>query len=58
MSDSHKCNVCSCSFTDDEGGIHGYFGMIPVSFCPTCFSCMCSMVEQVTKFDEEVEDDF
>lgn len=57
--DTHKCSVCSCSFTDDEGGIHGYFGMIPVSFCPTCFSCMCSMVHQVTdEFDEEANDDF
>jgi len=56
MSDSHKCNVCSCTFTNDEGGVHGYFGMIPVSFCPTCFSCMCDMVHQVS--DEEAEDDF
>lgn len=49
-----KCNVCSCTFTNDEGGIHGYFGIIPVSFCPTCFSCMCDMVQQVThEFGED-----
>ena len=54
MNDANKCSVCSCEFTDDEGGILGYFGMIPVSFCPTCYSCMCDMVHQVTQeFGEE-----
>ena len=43
----HKCSVCQCDFTDDEGGVHGEFGIIPVSFCPTCFSCMCDMVQQL-----------
>ena len=43
----HKCSVCQYKFTDDEGGVHGEFGIIPVSFCPTCFSCMCDMVEQL-----------
>ena len=43
----HKCNVCQCDFTDDEGGIQGYLGSLPVAFCPTCFSGLCDMVEQV-----------
>jgi hypothetical protein len=42
----HVCNVCSCEFTDDEGGIDGYFGILPVHFCPTCFSSMCDMASQ------------
>jgi hypothetical protein len=42
----HVCNVCSCDFTDDEGGIQGYFGILPVAFCPTCYASMCDMVEQ------------
>jgi hypothetical protein len=49
---TNYCSVCQCEFTDAEGGIHGYFGMIPVSFCPTCFSCMCDMVNQVVNFEE------
>ncbi len=54
MTDAHKCNVCACSFTDDEGGILGYFGMLAVAFCPTCYSCMCDMVHQETQeFGEE-----
>lgn len=47
MTTEHKCSVCQYGFTDDEGGVHGEFGIIPVSFCPTCFSCMCDMVEQL-----------
>ncbi len=43
---THICNVCSCEFTDDEGGIDGYFGVLPVHFCPTCFSSMCDMASQ------------
>jgi hypothetical protein len=42
----HKCNVCACAFTDDEGGIQGHFGILPVAFCPTCYSCMVDMISQ------------
>ncbi len=52
--EENKCNVCSCTYTD-EGGVQGYFGMIPVSFCPTCFSSMCDMVQQMNEnLQEEV----
>lgn len=44
---NHKCNVCQCDFTDDEGGIQGYLGILPVAFCPTCFAGICDMVEQM-----------
>ena len=43
----HKCSVCQCDFTDDEGGIQGYIGILPVAFCPTCYSGICDMVEQL-----------
>jgi hypothetical protein len=43
----HKCSVCQCGFTDDEGGVHGEFGIIPVSFCPDCTSCFYDMAEQL-----------
>ena len=60
----HKCSVCQCDFTDDEGGIQGYIGIIPVAFCPTCYSGMCDMVEQLDGreweglMDEEIGDCF
>jgi len=43
----HECSVCQCDFTDDEGGIQGYIGIIPVAFCPTCYAGICDMVEQL-----------
>ena len=60
---THICNVCSCEFTDDEGGIDGYFGILPVHFCPTCFSSMCDMAEQYldisdTELTDEAEEMF
>ena len=53
--DNHQCSVCSCDYTDDEGGIQGSFGMLPVSFCPTCFSCMCDMAAQYLDIGEDGE---
>jgi hypothetical protein len=53
IGDNHKCNVCSCNFSDDEGGIQGYFGMLPVAFCPTCYSSMVDMVTQDLAVGEE-----
>jgi hypothetical protein len=43
----HQCNVCQCDFTDDEGGVQGYLGILPVAFCPTCFAGLCDMVGQL-----------
>jgi hypothetical protein len=53
IAESHKCTVCSCDYTDDEGGVQGHFGILPVSFCPTCFSCMCDMASQFITDEEE-----
>ena len=54
---SHECSVCSCTYTDDEGGVQGEFGILPVSFCPTCFSCMCDMAQQFNDPDAYDEDE-
>lgn len=56
VGEDHKCNICSCDFTEDEGGTLGYFGMLPVAFCPFCFSSMCDMVGQFTCDDDLVEE--
>lgn len=54
-----KCSVCAYVFDiEAEGGIAGEFGILPVAFCPTCFSCMCDMVEQTDDREwEELDDD-
>ena len=59
----YTCSVCSCEFTEDEGGVDGHFGILPVAFCPTCFSCMIDMAEQYldisdTELTEEQEEVF
>ena len=41
----HTCTACSCEFSDDEGGVVGDFGMLPMAFCPTCLSCIYSMFD-------------
>ena len=60
--ETNKCTACSCNFTDDEGGVHGDFGILPMSFCPTCLSCMLDMAEQLNPrewvglTDEEIQE--
>ena len=56
-SGDHECDICSCDYTDAEGGVEGYFGILPVEFCPDCFSSMCDMVEQYMGYTEEEEDE-
>ena len=51
----HGCSICDCSFTEQEGGmINGTIGILPVNFCPTCFSGIFSMVDY---FRGENDDD-
>jgi hypothetical protein len=44
----HKCTACGCNYKDDEGGVQGNFGIIYMSFCPTCFENICYMVDELT----------
>jgi hypothetical protein len=50
----NKCNICQTDFTDDEGGMLGYIGILPVAFCPFCYSGICDMMDQLD--DREWED--
>ena len=47
-----NCSICSCEFTEDESGVIGEFGMMPVAFCPTCFTSMLDMADQ---FNQETD---
>ena len=48
------CSVCSCEFSpEDEGGVIGEFGILPVAFCPTCLCCMMDMADQLRGEDDE-----
>jgi hypothetical protein len=52
-----ECSVCNSDFDlEGEGGTEGYFGAIPVRFCPWCLSCMIDMVDQFNS-EEEIENE-
>ena len=47
MGQKTECSTCKCEFDpDEEGGAEGYFGIIPVAFCPTCLACIYDMVSE------------
>ena len=51
-----QCSICAVDFKlNEEGGVEGEFGIIPVAFCPTCLSSCVDMVHWMEEFDEECE---
>ena len=49
-----ECTVCKTAFSpEDEGGVMGHFGMIPVQFCPMCLSSCIDMVNMLQDKKEE-----
>ena len=49
-----NCTICNCRFSEQEGGLQrGVIGMIPISFCPTCFSGVMDMADYFRGTDEE-----
>ena len=56
MSPEEKCTICGGEFDlNTEGGILGYLGILPVSFCPTCEAGVYDMYEQHKEVDEQRE---
>ena len=51
MKNEIKCSVCEAPMEDDEGVI-GEFGILPVAFCVWCSSSMTDMVIQMQGFDD------
>ena len=50
----HECSICRCKFSpDNEGGLIGSLGILPVQFCPTCLSGIFQMVDYLRGKDEE-----
>lgn len=47
LENSHECTACSCVYMGDEGGVQGYFRILPMSFCPTCLSSIYDMMDQL-----------
>ncbi len=52
------CTICTSPFhLQDEGGTCGYFGLIPVQFCPFCLSSLLDMARQLVGKGEDDEKD-
>ena len=48
------CSICDGNFTDAEGGMNGgYIGILPVSFCPTCFNGIMEMAHHFFSLEEK-----
>ena len=42
-----KCSICDSPFAlEEEGGIHGFFGICEVAFCVWCYASITDMVEK------------
>jgi hypothetical protein len=50
------CSICSSPYDEEEGGIQGHFGILPVTFCTWCYSSIYDMIYQDVK--EEVIDQY
>ena len=51
MKNELECSVCDAPMEDDEG-IVGEFGILPVQFCCWCYSSVTDMVIQMNGFDD------
>lgn len=51
-----RCSTCQVDFSlEEEGGVEGNFGIIPVAFCPTCLASCMDMVHQLEEWDDELD---
>ena len=48
-----ECSICDSKYDEEEGGVQGYFGILPVTFCTWCLSSMIDMAEQLTGEEED-----
>ena len=53
VEENHVCSVCSCDYTEDEGGTVGYIGILPVAFCPTCLAGIIDMAQQYLGVEDQ-----
>ena len=52
-----ECSICGSEYDEEAGGIQGYFGICPVTFCEWCYSSLVSMVSQHLGM-LEIDDDY
>jgi hypothetical protein len=51
--DHAVCSICEEAFSlSEEGGISGYYGILPTAFCPFCYSSTVDMVIKTMGFND------
>ena len=51
FSPSDDCSICASTIEEDEG-VKGFFGILPVSFCDWCYSSLTDMMIKMNGFDD------
>ena len=41
---ANNCSICNIEYDEEEGGVQGYFGILPVTFCAFCHAALVDMV--------------
>jgi len=54
---SNECSICGSEYDEDAGGLKGYFGICPVTFCEWCLSSLMDMLEQLRETDMKTEEE-
>jgi len=47
------CSLCESDYDEGRGGVQGYFGIIPVTFCEWCYSSIIDMTIKHLGIDED-----
>ena len=42
-----ECTICGWKYDEEEGGVQGYFGILPVTFCADCLTNILNMADQL-----------
>jgi len=45
------CSICGTSYDEEEWGVMGWIGILPVSFCPDCEAGVFNMVYALTPIE-------
>jgi hypothetical protein len=56
MKHNDKCSICEADYDEECGGVQGYFGIMPVTFCEWCYTSVIDMVSQHLELEEEDEE--
>lgn len=44
-----ECTICKSDYEEKDGGIRGFIGMLPVSFCPGCLTGILEIARRISK---------